>query len=460
MPGHNGGRGAHPQIVDLLGEKAFTADITNVPGMDDLHQAQGVIAQAQRLAAELYGADQTFFLVNGASCGIQAMILAACQPGQPLILTRNCHRSVVSGLVLAGADPVFVDPVVDEEWGLTLGVEPAAVERARDATPGAAAVLLVNPSYFGVASNLAGIAALAHERDLPLLVDEAHGPHLPFHPALPPSALESGADACTQGTHKIAGGLTQSALLHTRGERVDRHRLAAALRLLQSTSASYLLLASLDAARLNMATRGIELLERTLELAAGARRRINQIPGLQCLDQERLRQFGDFALDATKVTVNVSGTGLTGGEIEGQLRQRYGVQVELSDLNHVLLLFGTGASRHDVDATVRALAEIAQSRRGDPPGTRTTPPRPPRTRTALSPRAAFFARQKPLPLEQCRDKISAEIIACYPPGIPAVYPGEVFTAELIDYLQMLVQSGLHLQGPADPTLTRVRVVDA
>ncbi len=267
MPGHKGGPGIHPMLKDALGEAVFAIDVTGVEGLDDLHEPGGVLREAQALAAQAFGADRSFFLVNGTSAGVQAMILSLCRPGDKLILSRNMHKSIMAGVILSGAHPVFVAPEVEARLGMALGPDPERVRTALGRHPDARGVLLVNPTYYGVAGRLAPIAETAHARGMALLVDEAHGPHFRFHPDLPEPALVCGADACAQGMHKILGGMTQASILHVRGRRLDVDRLEAVLRLLQSTSASYVLMASLDVARMQAATAGREMIGRALALA-------------------------------------------------------------------------------------------------------------------------------------------------------------------------------------------------
>lgn len=465
MPGHKGGRYIEPRVARLLGAGAFAADVTSVEGMDDLQQPTGIIAEAQRLAAAAFGAERSYLLVNGTSCGVQAMVLAVCGPGDELIVARNIHKSILAGLILAGATPVFVQPDLHPGTGIPLGVPPERVASALAEHPGARGVLLVSPNYHGVASDLARISRIVHAAGKPLLVDEAHGAHFAFHPALPPTALYSGADACAQGIHKSLGALTQAAMLHLQGDRVDPARVEAALRLLQSTSASYLLLASLDGTRRQLARAGRRLLARVLRLADAARRQLAALPGLFCPYQELL-DAGAAAVDPCKIAVQVDGLGLTGQEAELELRYRHRIQVEMSDAFGVLLFFGLGTANDDVARLVAAFRQLGERHAGAPANDRlrlarsacaSPPPLPPQ---ALPPRDAFFAETRLVPLEHAVGEVVAETIACYPPGIPIVCPGELLTPEACEYLRVARRVGLRLQGVADPDLQRVRVVNA
>ncbi len=459
MPGHKGGPGADPILRHGLGGKALALDVTGVEGMDDLHQPGGIIREAQELASMAFGADHSFFLVNGTSAGVHAMILAACNPGDKLLVPRNVHKSILGGIILSGARPVFMQPVIHRELGIAMGLTPGEVESCLARHPDSRGVLVVNPTYYGSTSDLRAIAEVVHRRGLPLLVDEAHGPHFRFHPRLPTPALEAGADACAQGVHKILGGLTQSSIRHVKGTRIDVSRVKAALRTIQSTSASYLLLASLDAARRQMATRGRELLDRALELAEKARSGVNAIEGLYCFGEEMTGLPGIHELDLTKVTITVRGLGLTGYRVEGILRYAYNIQVELSDLYNVLCIIGPGNTADEVERLLGALAEISRSNPHREalslPETEVLPPIP---EQCLPPREAFFSPSTSVKLKKSAGRVCAEVVTCYPPGIPLLCPGELITREVIEHLGLVRRAGARLQGLEDPSLRTIRVL--
>lgn len=465
MPGHKGGAGAPAVLREALGPAVFRWDVTGVEGLDDLHEPAGVIRAAQELAAKAFGADRTFFLVNGTSAGVQAMILATCRPGDEIIVPRNVHKSIMAGIIQSGARPVFIMPEVDGRLGIAMGVAPERVTAALDRHPRARAVMLINPTYYGVTTDLRAIAAAVHARGIPLLVDEAHGPHFRFHEALPEPALDAGADACAQGMHKILGGMTQASLLHVRGNRVDPARLKAALQVIHTTSASYLLLASLDAARMQMALEGRTLLDRALALAGAIREAVNAIPGLYAFGPEVLGRPGASGLDPTKVTITVRGLGLTGQQVEMILRYRYGIQVELSDLYNVLLIVGFGNTEGEARHLVAALKEIAADR--DRHRTKAAARlleraaklgMPPLPELSLLPREAFFAPSTPVPLEDAAGRVAAEIVTCYPPGIPIICPGERVTPEIVEYLAIMRAAGFRISGPRDPALRTLQVL--
>lgn len=464
MPGHKKGKGATKRLTDFLGKNFLAVDVTGVEGMDDLHEPQGIIREAQELAAQAFGADHSFFLINGTSSGIHSMILTACNPGDKIIIPRNAHRSIVSGVILAGAKPIYMQPEVDEDLGIAMGVTPETVEATLRENEDAKAVMIINPTYYGVTTDLTKIVEIVHKYDKLVLVDEAHGPHLYFHPNLPTTSLEAGADICAQGIHKIIGGMTQASMLHVKEGRVDLARLKAMMRLVQSTSTSYLLLTSLDTARMQMATEGKELLDRTLALAHQARERINQIPGLSCFGKEILGTPGRYDLDPTKLTICVKDAGFTGQEVELILRYDYGIQVELADLYNILCIVSIGDRQEEIDKLIDALKDMIKTKKPDPQNTEffqelklhgKTPAIP---KQIMTPRNALFASTMTVNLDDAEEYISAEVIASYPPGIPIICPGEEFSAEVIDYLKVLREAGIRIQGPQDATLETIKVV--
>lgn len=467
MPGHKGRPVGDNLLTSLLGKEVFAADVTNVPGLDDLHQTQGVIKKAQEMAARVFGADCTYFLINGSSCGLQALVMAVCNPGEKILVPRNMHRSILSGIILSGAIPIFFQPEYDDNFGISLGTAPETIAQCLDAHPDVRAVILVNPTYHGVSSDVARIASIVHAFNIPLLVDEAHGPHLCFHENLPPTVLESGADASVQGSHKILAAFTQSSMLHIKGNVIDRHRLEACLRLLQSTSTSYLLLASLDAARAQMFSCGRRLIQNAMELAAYLRLKIFEIPGFSVLGAISGNKINSkkcfFGLDPIKVTVSVRELGVTGLWAERWLREKHHIQVEMSDVFNVLLIIGFGHLPAEIDAFLTALRDMKkyiaanqiQAIHSNIEELNVMPGIP---RLAISPRKAFGAAAVTLPLQQAVGRISAEVVACYPPGIPALCPGEKITGEIVDYLMINKNLGAHFQGCTDPGMHTLRVI--
>lgn len=464
MPGHKGGRRLDPMVSRLVGEQAFTLDITGVEGMDDLHQPQGVLAQAQALLAGAFGADYSYFLINGTSSGVQALLLTLCNPGDKIIVPRNMHKSMIAGVIFSGAQPIFVAPEVDAGRGIALGVTPERVRETLARHPDAKGVLFINPTYYGTTSDLAGIVAALAPFGVPLVLDEAHGPHFYFHPEFPTPGLVAGAAAVAQGMHKLLGGLTQSSVLHLKGESLERERLEASLRLLQSTSASYLLLASLDGARRQMVLHGRRLLAETLARARRAREEINKIPGLSCFGREEAGRPGFADLDETKLTVTVKELGLTGQQVELILRYQYNLQVELSDLYNILLMVTIGTTDSDIEKLLFALRDLAARHREfaesrelleRAAGLLREPMIP---EMVLLPREAFFHPSRVVDLQAAVGQVSAEVVTAYPPGIPIVCPGERLTPEIIDYLTLIREAGLRISGPRDATLETIRVL--
>ncbi len=446
FPGHGGGRGLARTLRALAGQLA-RYDLTELPGLDDLHAPSGPIAQAEALAARLYGADRTFFLVNGSTVGVEAMMTAVLREGDTVILPRNIHRSAVAGLVLTGARPVFVTPPVDPDFGIHLGVRPADLAEVVRRHPGARAFLPVHPNYYGAAGLNEALVQLIREAGITLLVDEAHGAHLPFHPALPRPALAWGADAAVQSMHKMGTGLTQTALLHLRGSRIDQAVVGRALRMLQTSSPSYLLMASLDLARRQMALQGGRLAGRMVDLAGELRRGLEGagFPVFHAPDGQ----------DPAKVLVSFRAAGIDGRTASRLLMGRaHRIQAELADQDNLLLVIGPGSRREDVRRLLAAVRRLPRSRR-----TRGSRPalRPPEVPLVLTPRQAFLAPAESVRLSRAEGRVAAETVTVSPPGIPALIMGEKITAEMIEYI-LEVRSGGQLLTAHDPTGETLRVV--
>ncbi|WP_017297510.1 aminotransferase class I/II-fold pyridoxal phosphate-dependent enzyme [Nodosilinea nodulosa] len=466
-PGHKRGKGASSRLKELLGEAALAVDLPELPELDNLFAPEGVILAAQDLAAAAFGADGTCFLANGSTCGIEAAILATAGPGDKIIVPRNAHRSVIAGLVLSGAMPIFVAPDYSPELGLVLGVKAEAIAAALARHPDTRAVLLVSPTYHGICSDIAAIAALTQAHNIPLLIDEAHGSHFAFHPQLPTPALALGADLVVQSTHKVLGALSQAAMLHTQGQRIDPSRLQAALQLTQSTSPSALLLASLDAARHQMATEGKALLADTLELVDQLRTGLAAIPGVQVIDRPSVTTCSSVSdLDLTRVTVDVSGLGLTGLAADEILHGELGVTAELPELRHLTFIVSLGNGLEDVQRCItgfKVLAERGAKSRTAPQNfsdlslpfssQATEHPVP-----AVSPRQAFFAATETVSASAALGRLSADTISAYPPGIPAIVVGEPITAGAIAYLANVKRQGGYVTGGSTSGPEKFRVL--
>jgi len=466
-PGHKGGKGMHEKFKKYVGTQGLSFELTEVLGLDDLHNPSGVLKEAQALAAEAYGAHRTFFLVNGSTSGNQSMIFGVSNPGEKIIIPRNAHKSTISAFIISGAIPVFMDPVYDDFYFIDHNVTIDTVERAINENPDAKAVLIVSPTYYGVTADLDNIIALIHDRGKIALVDEAWGPHLRFHPDLPKTALECGADVVVNSTHKLIGGMSQCAMLHTQGDRVDVRRIATAVRFFTTTSPSCLLLASLDMARMQMATEGEKLLTEVIKISEYARKRVNTIENLHCFGRELIGKPGVHGFDPTKFTVDFADTGYSGYEVNRMLRYDYGVQIELQQLFHVLALITIGNTEEEVVKLVDAMEDIAVNRKKELTDSLLKrveqrwgkdfelPDWPPRK---LTPRIAFISDHEMVPIEESVGRICADMITPYPPGIPAICPGEIITGQIIDYIKIEAQYGAHLQGLSDPELKFIRVV--
>lgn len=462
-PGHKQGKGMHIALESLIGRDALALDLALMEELDDFQEPYGCIKDAQDLAAELYGAHHSFFVINGTTGGIYAMIMAVAGPGEKIIVPRNAHRSIIGGIILSGAIPVFIQPEVDDELGMAMGVTPETVEVALGQHTDAKAVLIINPTYYGVATDLKKIVDIVHAHNMVVLVDEAHGPHLRFSNRLPIQALDAGADICAQSTHKIIGALTQCSIVHCREGRIRVPHLKAMLQLTQSTSPNYIMLASLDVARMQMAVDGRMLIEKAIDLAHWTREEVNKIPGLYCFGTEKIGNPGVHSLDPTKVTVTVKGLGLTGAEAERILRNEYKIQVELSDIFNILFLITLGDSESEASALVAALRDMTEKYRKPCEslavdiGVNACYPAAPKG--VISPREALFGNTCMVAFEESVGMICAEIVTFYPPGIPLLCPGESITQEIIDYCLLLKQGGMHISGPEDCTLKTIKVVD-
>jgi arginine decarboxylase len=460
VPGHKGGPGADPGVRKAIGLDALAADVPQDIHGIDLGPSPTPYERAELLTAEAFGAARSWFLTNGATQGNHALCLALAPLGARIVAQRNSHASLVDGLVLSGGLPTFVAPEYDSERGITHCVTPAALERALRDAPDASAAFVVSPTYFGMAADVAGLAEVAHAAGVPLVVDQSWGPHFGFHHGLPPTALAEGADVMLTSTHKIAGSLTQSAMLHVgHGDRIDVGAVGRALRLLRSTSPSSLLIASLDGARRQLVLHGEQLLHETLEAIDVARAKLETIGGVALVDGSMIGRMGVTGYDPLRIVLDVRETGRTGYEIADALRSSYDVHVELPMQATIVFVVGLGESvgalrrlAGDIEETVKRIAE---------PGA-TAPIVPPRTslydEVALPPREAFLGPAEQVGVDAAVGRISCESIASYPPGVPALLPGERISAETVAYLRELAGSGARLHGASDPAFETINVL--
>ena len=460
VPGHKGGEGADPGLRAALGDRGLLLDVPqDIEGID-LGPSPTPYELAERLAADAYGAGRTWFLTNGATQGNHALCLALAGPDEPVVVQRNSHASLIDGLILSGGRPTYLAPEYHEELGMALGTTPQALEEALRKTRAARAAFIVSPTYYGMAADVSGCAEVAHAAGVALVVDNAWGGHFGFHPALPPSPLALGADAMLTSTHKIVGSLTQSAMLHVGADGlIDRGAVDRAVRLVRSTSPSSLLMASLDAARRQLAMHGDALLGRTLEAAARTAAAIDGIEGCRVLGDTLVGRPGVTGWDPLRLVVDVRGTGCTGYAIAAGLQGSYDTYPELA--THATVVFVLGLAQaveplerlaHDFTETVRRMAR---------PGSLPETPRAPSGadfETVLTPREAFLGFGEAVPVAEAIGRISCESIAGYPPGVPALLPGERVTVEVVEYLRELTTAGARLHGAADPTFATVRVL--
>jgi arginine decarboxylase len=463
VPGHKGGAGADPGLCAAIGRAALTADIPqDIEGID-LGPSPTPYERAEALAAQAHGAARTWFLTNGATQGNHALALALASPGVPVVVQRNSHASVVDGLVLSGGHPAYVAPEYEMELGMAHGVTPEALERALAGAPEARAAWIVSPTYYGMAADVAGLAEVAHAAGVPLVVDQAWGPHFGFHPALPDSALALGADAVLTSTHKIVGSLTQSAMLHVGNlsdrSLIDPDAVARCVRLVRSTSPSSLLMASLDGARRQLAVHGEALLERTLAASMRVREAIAAVPGVAVVGGELVGRPGVADWDPLRVVIDVRGTGCTGYEVASALRDGYDIHVELATHATVVLVLGVD---EPVDGLDRFAHDFAQTvARIERPGVAPALVRSPASlenEVVVPPRDAFLGAAESVPVDAAHGRVSAEAIAGYPPGIPALLPGERITREVIEYLRELRDAGARLHGASDPGFRTICVL--
>jgi lysine decarboxylase len=459
VPGHKGGPGADPALQRALGD-ALQLDLCQDLEGIDMGPEPTPYHEAEELAAAAYGAQRTWFLTNGATQGNHALCLALAPLGAPVVAQRSSHASVIDGLVLSGGIPTWVAPEYDEELGMAHGITPAALAAALERTPGARAAFVVSPTYYGVAADVAGLVEVAHAAGVPLLVDQAWGSHFGFHPAVPPSAVHLGADAVLTSTHKIVGSLTQSAMLHIGPDaRMDVEAIARAVRLVRSTSQSTLLLGSLDAARRQLAVHGQSLLERTLRAAEPVRAAVERAPGCALIGEELIGRPGVHAYDPMRIVIDVRGTGRTGYELAANLRSTSDLHVELAMQATLVLVLGLGQPQgdldrfaHDLVATIEDLGGVGETPAITRSGAALV------NDVVLAPREAFLGPADVVAVEQAVGRVSAESIAGYPPGIPALLPGERITGELVGYLREIRAAGARLHGASDPEFRTVCVV--
>jgi len=454
VPGHKQGRG-NPELTAFLGRQCMEADVNSQKPLDNLCHPVSVIREAEMLAAQAFGAAHAFFMVGGTTSAVQSMILSVVRRGDEIILPRNVHRSVIGALILCGAVPVYVNPQTDKRLGISLGMSVADVKDAIEAHPNAKAVLVNNPTYYGVCSNIREIVRLAHEKGMKVLADEAHGAHFYFGEGLPVSAMAAGADMAAISMHKSGGSLTQSSLMVI-GPGVSEGYVRKVINLTQTTSASYLLMVSLDISRKNLATRGREIFAKVQELAQYARDEINDIGDYYAYSRELRNGDTIYDFDPTKLSIHTLDIGLAGVEVYDILRDEYDIQVEFGDVANILAYISVGDRERDIERLVSALAEIRRLYKRSRAGMMETAYI--RPEVVVTPQEAFYAETEVLPIERSAGHICAESVMCYPPGIPILAPGERITPDIIRYIRYMKEKGGSLTGLEDINTQYIKVL--
>lgn len=455
VPGHKRGK-ADPLLTDFLGEKCMSVDVNSMKLLDNLCHPVSVIKEAEELAADCFGAAHAFFMVGGTTSAVQSMVLSACKEGEKIIMPRNVHRSAINALILSGAVPVYVNPDVDKRLGISLGMSLVELEKVIKANPDAKAILVNNPTYYGICSNIKAIVEMAHAHGMLVLADEAHGTHFYFDNELPISGMEAGADMAAVSMHKSGGSLTQSSFLLV-GSGVNSDYVRQIINLTQTTSGSYLLMSSLDISRRNLALNGKEIFSRVKYLANYAREEINQIGDYYAYSRELINGDSIYDFDVTKLSVNTFKVGLAGIEVYDLLRDEYNIQVEFGDIGNMLAYISVGDRERDIERLVSALAEIRRRFKKSTIGMLENEYINPQV--VATPKEAFYASKRSLPIMESAGQVCSEFVMCYPPGIPILAPGEVITQDILEYIKYGKAKGLFMTGPEDINIEHLNVMN-
>ena len=455
VPGHKRGKG-NPELTKFLGEKCLTVDVNSMKPLDNLCHPVSVIKEAEELAARAFGAQHAFFMVNGTTSAVQSMIMSVCKRGDKIIMPRNVHRSAINALIISGAVPVYVNPSINKQLGIPLGMSVADVKKAIEQNPDAKAVLVNNPTYYGICSDLRTITKLAHQHGMKVLVDEAHGTHFYFGENLPVSAMAAGADMAAVSMHKTGGSLTQSSFLLSNHPDLHQGYIRQIINLTQTTSGSYLLLSSLDLSRRNLALHGKEIFARVKELAQYAREEINKLGGFYAFSSELIDGDAIFDFDTTKLSVHTRDIGLAGIEVYDLLRDEYDIQIEFGDIGNILAIISVGDNMFVMERLISAMAEIKRLYQQDKAGMYDHEYINPEV--VMTPQEAFYAAKRAMPIEQSAGQICSEFVMCYPPGIPILAPGERITQEILDYIAYAKEKGCFLTGTEDIHIENINVV--
>jgi lysine decarboxylase len=445
MPGHTRGRGAPPELLEFFGKNVYLADLTEVEGLDYLHKPIGIVKEAQELAADAFGVDYSFFLVNGSTVGVIAMILASVKPKEKLILQRNSHRSAIAGLVLGQIEPIFIQSNFNSELGIFTGITPDDLLKCIMKNPDAKAVLLTSPNYYGMATDLDGLIKVARDHKLTVLVDEAHGVHFHFNPYLPKSAVDLRADMVVQSIHKTLPSFTQTSILHLNEDKIEKERIQTLLAYLQTSSPSYLFMMSIDAVRSYMAIKGKEIIDREIEIANFARAEIKKFKYIKSFNKnDIIGKDGVFDFDPTKLTITTKYAGYSGFEVESILNSKFNIEIELSDMNNILCFITAGSSTEDIKKLTSALTYFDENKKiMDNEFEIELPNIPP---LKMLPTLTFSKTPELIPFSESAGAISYDVICPYPPGIPLLIPGEIITEEVVEFINKLKRKGADIQG--------------
>ena len=454
VPGHKRGRG-NMELTEFLGQDCMNVDVNSMKPLDNLCHPVSVIKDAEMLAAEAFGAANAFFMVGGTTSAVQSMIMYACKSGDKIIMPRNVHRSAINALIITGAVPVYVNPEVNHQLGIALGMSVSQVEKAIKENPDAKAIMVNNPTYYGICSDLKKITELAHAHGMLVLVDEAHGTHFYFGENFPITAMAAGADCASVSMHKSGGSLTQSSFL-LMGKDINADYMRQVINLTQTTSASYLLLSSLDISRKRLALSGREIFAKTVEMAEYARKEINDIGGYYAYSRELINGDSIYDFDVSKLSVYTLPIGLAGIEVYDLLRDEYDIQIEFGDIGNILAYISVGDRERDIERLISALAEI--KRRFGKSGTGMLTQEYISPVIAERPRKAFYSDKISLSLDEAAGHVCSEFVMCYPPGIPILAPGELITPEIIDYIRYAKEKGCQMTGTEDINIERLNVI--
>lgn len=454
VPGHKGGRG-NAELTDFLGKQCLKADVNSMKPLDNLCHPVSVIKEAEELAAEAFGAKNAFFMVSGTTGSVQAMIMSACKAGEKLIMPRNVHRSAINALVVNGSVPVYVNPGNNKRLGIPLGMSVSDVQHAIDENPDAKAILVNNPTYYGICSDLKSIVELAHRHNMLVLVDEAHGTHFYFGESMPVSGMAARADMAAVSMHKTGGSLTQSSILLC-GENINADYVRQVINLTQTTSGSYLLISSLDIARKNLALNGKEIYRKAAAFADYARNEINRLGGYYAFGEELIDGKAFFDFDRTKLSVHTRDIGLAGIEVYDILRDEYNIQIEFGDIGNILAIISAGDRALEIERLISSMSEIkrlyAKNKAGMFDHEYINP------EVVMPPQAAFYSKKASIPINESSGKICGEFVMCYPPGIPILAPGEKITDEIIRYINYAKEKGCFMTGTQDMKIENINIV--